>query len=122
MVGDCTLRFVEVLAIAFAVLVVVAFLALRPRPDVSGDEARALVAAGARLIDVRSAEEFAAGHVAGATNVPVAEIAARASEIGVADSKVVVYCATGVRSARAAQILRSRGWTDVHDLGGMKRW
>lgn len=116
------LRRVEVLAIAFALLLVIAFLALRPRPDVSGAEARALVEAGARLVDVRSHDEYAQGHLPGATNLPLGEIARRAAEIGPADSKVVVYCSRGVRSARAAQMLRARGFTDVLDLGAMSRW
>jgi len=112
----------EVLAIAFAVLVIIAFLALRPRPDVSGAEARDLVRAGAKLVDVRRPDEFSASHLPGATNVPLDEIDGRASELGAADATIIVYCARGVRSARAAQKLRAKGFTNVHDLGGLERW
>ncbi len=88
----------------------------------SSEDARALVAKGARLVDVRSPGEFAGGHLPDAVNIPVDEIARRADEIGPRDGGVVVYCASGVRSASAAGTLRKLGFNPVADLGAMSRW
>lgn len=71
------------------------------------------------LLDVRSPEEYEAGHLAGAVNVPVDEVGARLDELGARDRPVIVYCRSGRRSARAAAALREAGFTQVHDLGGM---
>jgi phage shock protein E len=92
------------------------------RGDVAGPEARRLVAAGARLVDVRSPDEFAAGHLPGAVNVPVGTLADRLAEVGPKDGTVIVYCHTGMRSARAASLLRDNGFTDVRNLGPMRAW
>lgn len=89
---------------------------------VDGATARRLVAEGARLVDVRDAETFARSHIEGAINVPVAEIANRAREIGPADASIVLYCQTGVRSARAAGILTGLGYQRVYDLGSYRNW
>ncbi len=63
---------------------------------------------GALVIDVRGPAEFAEGHVAGAVNVPVDELPARLGELP-SDRAVVVYCRSGARSARAAEVLRAAG-------------
>lgn len=88
----------------------------------SAVDARKLVADGAALIDVRSPGEFGGGHLPGAKNIPVGDIGRRAGEIGPKDQPVVLYCASGMRSASAASQLRSLGFTQVHDLGAMARW
>ncbi|MBX3259736.1 MAG: rhodanese-like domain-containing protein [Labilithrix sp.] len=87
---------------------------------IGGARARELVAGGAKLVDVRSAAEFADEHVDGAENVPVDAIGER--ELGPTDTPIVVYCHSGRRSARAASALRARGYTNVYDLGGMSSW
>lgn len=86
---------------------------------VDGPRARELVAAGATLLDVRTAPEFAGGHIEGALNIPVAELASRRGEVP--RGRVVVYCQSGGRSARAAGLLASAGY-DVFDLGAMASW
>jgi phage shock protein E len=100
----------------------VAFVLLRARGNVTSAEAHKLVAEGARLVDVRSPGEFAGGHIDGALNVPVGEIGDRASEIGPPDKPVVLYCASGARSAAAARMLRAKGFLNVKNLGAMARW
>lgn len=80
---------------------------------------RALAREERLLLDVRSPEEYEAGHLAGAVNVPVDEVHARLEELGARDRAVIVYCRSGRRSARAAGVLRDAGFTEVHDLGGM---
>jgi len=87
---------------------------------VDGSKAKKLVAGGARLVDVRGADEFAAKHIEGAENAPVETIEDR--DVGAKDAPVVVYCTSGNRSARAAATLRSKGYTHVYDLGAMSNW
>lgn len=98
------------------------FLYSRFAGKTSSKDAHDIVAAGGRLVDVRSAGEFADGHVDGALNIPVDEIGRRAAEIGPTDTPVVVYCRSGARSARAASVLREKGFAKVSDLGPMSRW
>jgi len=88
--------------------------------SVDGKRAKALVASGAKLVDVRSPQEFAEKHLDGAVNVPIAEVAN--TDFGPKDGKLVVYCGSGVRSAKAAAKLESRGYTQVYDLGAMSTW
>ncbi len=85
-------------------------------------QAHSLVDDGARLIDVRSPGEFSSGHIERARNIPVGEIADRVDEIGNKDEPVVVYCRSGMRSAKAKSTLEAAGFTQVHNLGGMERW
>lgn len=84
-------------------------------------EARRLVGAGARLLDVRTSGEFAGGHLPGALNVPVGDLADRLGELD-PRRPTVVYCQSGMRSASAARLLRKSGFREVHDLGAMARW
>lgn len=89
---------------------------------ISGREGRALVEAGALLLDVRSPEEFAAGHLEGALNIPVGELEARLAEVGAKERPVVVYCRSGARSSRARSLLLEKGWQRVENLGGLGNW
>lgn len=86
---------------------------------------RELVARGAPLIDVRTPQEFEAGHVEGAVNIPVDQVGARLDEIkGLVAGKgntLVVYCRSGNRSATAARTLRAAGY-EVVDFGPMSAW
>ena len=84
--------------------------------------ARARVAAGARLVDVRTPEEFDAGHIEGAVNLPIDALPGRIGELGPPSTPIVVYCRSGRRSADAAAQLRAAGFTDVLDLGPMSAW
>lgn len=86
----------------------------------SPDEARQLLGQGATLLDVRTPQEFAAGHVEGAVNIPVQVLAARKGELEGAKG-VVVYCRSGMRSAKAARMLRGAGIEPVLDVGSMSR-
>jgi len=79
-----------------------------------------MVRAGALLLDVRSPGEYAGGHLGGAINIPVDQLASRISELP-AGKKIVVYCASGVRSAQAASLLDGRKF-EVFDMGGMGEW
>lgn len=103
------------------VAVMVGIVALRGG-DTSGAEARSLVAHGARLLDVRSPEEFASGHLPGAVNIPIHQLEQRMSELDPQATPIVVYCLSGARSAQAASLLTAKGFAGVHDLGPMSRW
>lgn len=77
------------------------------------------VAATPVVIDVRTADEFAAGHVAGAINVPHDQIGARiASLVPRKDTPVVLYCRSGRRSGIALDTLRGMGYTKAENYGG----
>ena len=110
------------LLLGAAVLAGAYFLFSRRGGDVTGDDARKLAAAGARLLDVRTPGEYASGHLPGAINIPVQELAARLNEAGAKNQPIVVYCRSGARSAQAKQLLAARGFTAIHDLGAMSRW
>ena len=77
---------------------------------------------GLRLIDVRTPEEFAAGHIAGAENIPLARFDPAA--LDPADRReIVLYCRTARRSAEAADRLsRATGKPAVHMAGGIVAW
>ena len=83
---------------------------------------RRLVEAGARLVDVRTPQEFANGHIPGAVNMPVQDLERRMGELTGKDRPIVLYCRSGARSSSAARMLKSAGYTEVHDLGAMSRW
>lgn len=76
----------------------------------------------AQLIDVRELNEFDGGHILGARNIPVSQFKNRMKEIR-PDKPVYLYCQSGMRSARAAQILYRKGYRDLSHLqGGFKKW
>lgn len=76
------------------------------------------------VLDVRSPEEFAAGHVPRAINIPYTHLPARIAELPAAAEKdIVVYCATGVRAKKAAKSFRENGYTRLlHLEGDMRLW
>jgi rhodanese-related sulfurtransferase len=69
------------------------------------------------LLDTRTAEEFANGHIAGATNIPVDELRKHLSEIPV-NKRIIIYCEIGLRGYLAARILMQNGFTAVYNLSG----
>lgn len=73
------------------------------------------------LIDVRTPEEFASGHIPGAVNISIDQLPQRLSEIP-QDKPVVLYCRSGNRSNQAAQILARAGYSQIYDLGGIITW
>jgi len=78
------------------------------------------ITAGTKVIDVRTTEEFKEEHYPNALNIPVDQIKQRLIEFGEKNKPLVVYCATGARSAYATKILRSAGYTDVINAGGLE--
>lgn len=76
------------------------------------------------VLDVRTPEEFAAGHIAGARNIPHDQLPNRIAELmGDKDKDIVVYCRSGRRSAIAQEALESQGFKRVKHLeGDMLKW
>jgi rhodanese-related sulfurtransferase len=76
----------------------------------------------AQLIDVREPNEFDNGHILGARNIPMTQMKMRLQEIR-PDKPVYLYCQSGMRSGRAAQLLYKKGYKDLSHLqGGFKKW
>lgn len=84
---------------------------------IDGVRARALKKSGALFVDVVTPSEFSAAHIPGAINIPVSQLAERLSELG-ESQEVVVYCRSGMRSKRAAQMIAKSGRI-AYDLGPM---
>jgi hydroxyacylglutathione hydrolase len=74
------------------------------------------------LVDVRNEPEVDGSLIDGATNIPLAQLSARAQELP-AERQLVTYCSSGYRSAIAASLLQARGFSRVGDLvGGTAAW
>jgi NADPH-dependent 2,4-dienoyl-CoA reductase/sulfur reductase-like enzyme/rhodanese-related sulfurtransferase len=82
---------------------------------------RELRSATAYLLDVREPEEFAAGHVEGATNIPLSQLRRRVTEVP-RDRPVWTYCAAGQRAYFAQRLLRQRGVDAFNLSGGYTTW
>lgn len=89
---------------------------------VAPEQARALVKDGAKLLDVRTHAEHASGHIPGSQNIPLDQLGSRITDLGDRARPVIVYCASGMRSASAASLLKRSGFAQVYDLGSMARW
>ena len=92
--------------------------------DISPEQLLGDPPSGALILDVRTAEEFASGHVPSALNIPHDELGSRLSELTVAkDRPVVVYCERGSRAGKAATVLDEAGYENVlHLTGDMSGW
>lgn len=75
-----------------------------------------VINSGAQIIDVRSPGEYAGGHVKGSVNIPLNELPRKLSSIK-KDKPVITCCASGMRSASAASILKTNGYSDVYNGG-----
>jgi rhodanese-related sulfurtransferase len=76
------------------------------------------------MLDVRTPQEFAAGHIPGAVNVPHTTLSERLEALqSYQDKEIIVYCEAGVRSAKAEKVLRQAGFAKVRHLeGDMAAW
>lgn len=94
------------------------YLSSKPSTDLSSIDV-----SKATIIDVRSPSEFQAGHIKGATNIPVDEFAQRIQEIetlaGGKDNLVVLYCRSGARSGRAYHMAKNANFSNIVNAGAM---
>jgi len=75
------------------------------------------------ILDVRTPEEFASGHIAGAILLPDYEIGEKAEHVLTdKDQLILVYCRSGRRSKNAASQLATLGYTNIKEFGGITDW
>ena len=80
-----------------------------------------LIAGRAQVVDVRTPEEYAAGHIEGAVHMPLERLDAEADQLD-RDRPIVFYCRAGTRSGMAAEAFANSGW-DAHNVaGGLLAW
>jgi phage shock protein E len=78
-----------------------------------------MIKSGAKVIDVRSPGEFADEAYPGAVNIPLNVLPAKLDELGPKDGAIVLYCASGARSAQAARLMKQSGFSNVVNAGGL---
>jgi rhodanese-related sulfurtransferase len=88
--------------------------------DVDPQQAKELMDAGWRVLDVRTDPEWAEGHIAGSQHVPMTQVVEEFS--GDVDHPVLVVCASGGRSSRVAQYLALQGLEAANLEGGLFAW
>ena len=95
-------------------------------PSISNSELSQRITAGdaPMILDVRTDKEYASGHVPGAVNIPVDQLPGRLPELRRHDNaEIVVYCESGRRASKAADILIGDGFLDIRHLqGDMRQW
>jgi phage shock protein E len=77
-----------------------------------------LVKQGAIILDVRSKGEYAGGHIKGSINISVDTLSSNLAKLKDKNATIITCCASGMRSASARGVLKSNGYTDVHNGGG----
>ena len=93
--------------------------------QISPSEAMALMESESNYIvlDVRTPEEFAAGHILGAINIANESIAGKEpAELPDKDQLILVYCRSGNRSKKASEKLAKMGYTNIVEFGGINQW
>lgn len=93
--------------------------------QINAEKAKEIMDSGVEyiLIDARTDEEFASGHIEGAILIPEYEIASRAEqELPDKDALILVYCRSGRRSKIASEELVKLGYTNVKEFGGIIDW
>lgn len=86
------------------------------------EDVQAAIAGGAYLIDVREPDEYAAGHLPGAVNIPLRTLAQNLDQVP-SDQPVLVYCASSLRAGQATAVLHLLGYDNVKSFpGGFQAW
>ncbi len=91
--------------------------------DVSVQQAKEMIDRGdVFILDVRTQEEYDAGHIKNSTLIPLQVLDKRLNELP-RDGKILVYCRSGSRSAQASQILVNNGFKEIYNMkGGIMDW
>lgn len=77
-----------------------------------------LMKEGAVIIDVRSKGEYSSGHIKGSLNIPLDQLNSNLHKIKDKEKAIITCCASGMRSASAKALLKSKGYTRVYNGGG----
>lgn len=98
------------------------FLNFFRRPDINEGVSLFSQTPDAILLDVRTQEEYQAGHIPQSHNLPVEEIDRAPMRIPDQKTPLFVYCLSGARSSQAAAALRAMGYTQVTNIGGINSY
>jgi rhodanese-related sulfurtransferase len=79
-----------------------------------------LVKEGAIILDVRSKREFESGHIRGSMNIPVEQLLNNLNKLKDKRKPIITCCASGMRSASAKNLLKSKGYSEVYNGGGWR--
>lgn len=93
--------------------------------NITAEEAKEIMdsSEGYILLDVRTQEEYDESHIPGAVLIPNTEIEDRAEEeLPDKEQLILVYCRSGNRSKKAAEILVKLGYTNIREFGGIMDW
>ena len=97
-----------------------AFFDFLKKPDISAGLERFRATAGAMLLDVREADEYADGHIPGSINLPLSSLDTAEITVPEKDRPLFVYCLSGARSAQAVARLQKMGYKNVENIGGIR--
>jgi rhodanese-related sulfurtransferase len=90
-------------------------------PEIAVDRLARERSDGATVVDVREPSEYVAGHVPGATSIPMGQLSSRLADID-KSRPVYLVCASGNRSAAMTDLLRSAGYDAYSVAGGTSAW
>ena len=121
---------VTIVLLAGSILVLLAVILLLPSKraaytHIAHEEARKMMAKdnGHIVVDVRSREEYDAGHIPGAILIPNETIGTKQpDQLPDLSQIILLYCRSGNRSKQAAQKLVAMGYKNVFDFGGINSW
>lgn len=89
------------------------------QPDINQGVIDYKAASGAILLDVRTPQEYDEGHIPGSKNVPLQALDAVDTVIRGKETPLFVYCHSGARSRQAVSVLKSKGYRNVTNIGGI---
>ena len=92
------------------------------RSDINEGLQRFQSTPGAVLLDVRTTEEYAAGHLPGSRNLPLHLLDTPGIDLPAADTPIFVYCRSGARSGQATSRMKAHGFTNVENIGGIMNY
>ena len=98
------------------------FMDFLKRPDINKGVEEWRNTTNAVLLDVRTADEYGQGHIEGSVNIPLQNIQAFKNSIPDFDKPIYVHCLSGARSAQATSALKSMGYTNVTNIGGISAY
>lgn len=109
--------------IIIGLIVVAAVAMMRNRgPKLSFETVRKDLDDGGLLLDVRTPGEFRSGHALGAKNLPLQSLQSGTLPTHDKQKSVYVYCHSGARASAASLILRRAGYSQVTNIGGLRKW
>ena len=98
------------------------FMDFLKRPDINKGVEEWRNTTNAVLLDVRTVDEYRQGHIDGSLNIPLQNIHSVKNNIPDLDKPIYVHCLSGARSAQATSVLKSMGYTNVTDIGGINSY